>query len=65
MRPSAAEARLRDALDAKTGGGEQAAANEHHQQMFAALRNRDAEAVRAAVRADIDAAFDVLVDLLK
>jgi DNA-binding GntR family transcriptional regulator len=33
--------------------------------MFAALRDRDAEAVRAAVRADIDAAFMVLVELLK
>ena len=45
--------------------GNYSTANEHHQAMFAALRDRDAEAVRIAVRADIDAAFDVLVDLLK
>ena len=36
-----------------------------HQEMFAALRDRDADAIRAAVRADIDAAFNVLVGLLK
>jgi DNA-binding GntR family transcriptional regulator len=45
--------------------GNYSTANEHHQEMFAALRDRNAKAVRAAVRADIDAAFDVLVDLLK
>ena len=45
--------------------GNYSTANQHHQEMFAALRNRDAEAVRQAIRADIDAAFDVLVDLLK
>ena len=45
--------------------GNYSTANEHHQEMYAALRDRDAEAVRAAVRADIDAAFAVLVGLLK
>ncbi|TIX45464.1 MAG: GntR family transcriptional regulator, partial [Mesorhizobium sp.] len=45
--------------------GNYSTANQHHQQMFAALRDRNAEAVRAAVRADIDAAFTVLIKLLK
>jgi DNA-binding GntR family transcriptional regulator len=45
--------------------GNYSTANEHHQEMFAALRDRDAEAVRAAVRADIDAAFNVLINPLK
>ncbi|MER9648597.1 GntR family transcriptional regulator [Mesorhizobium sp. M0220] len=45
--------------------GNYSTANQHHQEMFAALRDRNAEAVRAAVRADIDAAFTVLIKLLK
>ncbi|WP_246689160.1 hypothetical protein [Mesorhizobium sp. M8A.F.Ca.ET.207.01.1.1] len=45
--------------------GNYSTANEYHQEMFAALRDRDGEAVRAAVRSDIDAAFNVLVGLLK
>ncbi|MER9631042.1 GntR family transcriptional regulator [Mesorhizobium sp. M0296] len=45
--------------------GNYSTANQHHQQMFAALRDRNAEAIRAAVRADIDAAFTVLIKLLK
>lgn len=45
--------------------GSYSTANTYHKQMFAALRDRNEEAVRIAIRADIDAAFDVLVDLLK
>ncbi|AMX99219.1 GntR family transcriptional regulator [Mesorhizobium ciceri] len=45
--------------------GSYSTANTYHQQMFAALRDRDEQAVQAAVRGDIDAAFDMLVDLLK
>ncbi|MES0101145.1 GntR family transcriptional regulator [Mesorhizobium sp. M0019] len=45
--------------------GNYSTANQHHQEMLAALRDRNAEAVRAAVRADIDAAFTVLIKLLK
>ncbi|MBZ9995618.1 GntR family transcriptional regulator [Mesorhizobium sp. BH1-1-4] len=45
--------------------GNYSTANEHHKEMFAALRDRDGEAVKAAVRADIDAAFNVLTGLLK
>lgn len=45
--------------------GSYSTANTYHQQMFAALRDRDEQAVQAAVRGDIDAAFAMLVDLLK
>jgi DNA-binding GntR family transcriptional regulator len=45
--------------------GNYSTANAHHQQMFAALRDRDVDAVRTAIRADIDAAFHVLEGLLK
>lgn len=45
--------------------GSYSTANTYHQQMFAALRDRNEQAVQAAVRGDIDAAFDMLVDLLK
>ncbi|WP_245511692.1 MULTISPECIES: FCD domain-containing protein [unclassified Mesorhizobium] len=45
--------------------GNYSTANQHHQEMFAALCDRDGDAVKAAVRADIDAAFNVLVGLLK
>ncbi|MFC6487213.1 GntR family transcriptional regulator [Nitratireductor sp. GCM10026969] len=44
--------------------GNYSTANEHHQAMFAALANRDAEAVQAAIRADIDAAFHILMNML-
>ena len=39
-------------------------ANEHHQSMFTALCAHDGEAVKIAIQADIDAAYDVLVDLV-
>lgn len=45
--------------------GSYSTANTYHQRMFAALRDRNEQAVQAAVRGDIDAAFDMLVDLLK
>jgi DNA-binding GntR family transcriptional regulator len=45
--------------------GSYSTANTYHQQMFAGLRDQDEEAVRAAVRGDIDAAYNLLVDLLK
>ncbi|MEI9412740.1 GntR family transcriptional regulator [Mesorhizobium salmacidum] len=45
--------------------GNYSTANKHHRQMFAALCDRDEESVRAAVRGDIDAAYAVLVGLLK
>ncbi|RUZ79282.1 GntR family transcriptional regulator [Mesorhizobium sp. M7A.F.Ca.US.006.01.1.1] len=45
--------------------GSYSTANTYHQQMFAAPRDRNEQAVQAAVRGDIDAAFDVLIDLLK
>ena len=44
--------------------GSYTVANEHHQEMFRSMRARDAEAVREAVRADIDAAYRVLARLL-
>ncbi|MEK1886103.1 MAG: GntR family transcriptional regulator [Phyllobacterium sp.] len=44
--------------------GNYAKANEHHHAMFAGLRTHDGEAVRQAIRSDIDAAYDVLVELL-
>ena len=44
--------------------GSYTVANEHHQKMFQAMCNRDAEAVRNAVRADIDAAYQVLAKRL-
>lgn len=46
------------------GSGNYSTANAHHQEMLAALRGRDEEAVRTAVRADIDAAFQVLLRLV-
>jgi len=39
-------------------------ANEHHRSMFAALSAHDEKAVKAAIQADIDAAYHVLVDLV-
>ncbi|MDW6020139.1 GntR family transcriptional regulator [Mesorhizobium sp. BAC0120] len=44
--------------------GSYTVANEHHQKMFKAMRDRDAEALRNAVRADIDAAYQVLAKRL-
>lgn len=44
--------------------GSYSTANEHHQAMAAAIRRRDTGAVQAAIRGDIDAAFDVLMRLL-
>ncbi len=45
--------------------GSYTVANEHHQEMFRAMKDRDAEAVRKAVRADIDAAYRVLTTLVE
>jgi len=39
-------------------------ANERHNEMFDALCKRDPESIRLSVRADIEAAYGVLVDLL-
>lgn len=44
--------------------GNYSTANTHHQEMFAALGRGDAEAVKAAIRSDIDAAYHVLLGLL-
>ncbi len=44
--------------------GNYSTANEHHQEMFAALRNRDVASIQKAVRGDVDAAYHVLVRLL-
>jgi len=44
--------------------GNYSTANEHHQAMFAALGRCDPDAIRAAVRSDIDAAYHVLTGLL-
>lgn len=44
--------------------GNYTTANEHHQEMVAALGNGDVASVKAAVRADIDAAYHVLLGLL-
>ncbi len=43
--------------------GNYSTANEHHQDMFAAMRSRDARSVQEAVRADIEAAYLVLIPL--
>lgn len=45
--------------------GSYTVANVHHQEMFRAIKNRDAEALRTAVSADIEAAYQVLVNLMK
>jgi len=44
--------------------GNYSTANEHHQEMLAALGNRDVPSIQAAIRADIDAAYRVLICLL-
>lgn len=44
--------------------GSYTVANEHHQEMFRAMSDRDADAMRKAVRADIDAAYRVLTKLV-
>ena len=44
--------------------GNYSTANAHHQAMFAALRRGDAEAAKAAIRSDIDAAYQVLMGQL-
>ncbi|PSJ64305.1 GntR family transcriptional regulator [Kumtagia ephedrae] len=46
------------------GSGNYSTANTHHKEMLEALRGRDADAIRRAVRADIDAAYHVLEGLL-
>lgn len=45
--------------------GSYSTANQLHREMFMALRDRNVEAVQAAIHADIDVAFAVLVRLLK
>jgi DNA-binding GntR family transcriptional regulator len=40
-------------------------ANEHHQEMFLAMKDREVEAVRKAVKADISAAYQVLTRLVE
>lgn len=45
--------------------GNYSTANAHHAAMFAALRDRDAEAMREAVHADIDGAYEVLLKLFR
>lgn len=44
--------------------GNYSTANEHHQEMVAALANGDVASVQEAIRADIDAAYRVLIRLL-
>jgi len=44
--------------------GNYSTANEHHQQMLEALKNHESEAVRTALRADIEAAYHVLIELV-
>ena len=44
--------------------GNYTTANEHHRAMFAALCAHDGEAVKTAIRSDIDAAYHVLADLV-
>ena len=46
------------------GSGNYAAANEQHEAMLNAIRAGDRSALKAAVRADIDGAYDVLTGLL-
>jgi DNA-binding GntR family transcriptional regulator len=43
------------------GSGNYSTANERHREMVSALRDRDVELIMKAVRADIDAAYAVLV----
>ncbi len=45
--------------------GNYSTANTHHCEMLDAMKQRDAKRARAAVRADIDAAYDVLLKLFK
>lgn len=45
--------------------GNYSTANAHHETMFLALRDRDAAAMRVAVRADIDGAYEVLLKLFR
>ncbi len=44
--------------------GNYSTANQRHNEMFEALTRRDATSVRASIRADIDAAYEILLDLL-
>ncbi len=46
------------------GSGNYAASNEQHEAMLKAIRAGDRSALKAAVRADIDGAYDVLTGLL-
>ncbi len=46
------------------GSGNYSASNEQHEAMLTAIRARDKSALKTAVRADIDGAYDVLTRLL-
>ncbi|MFE0753706.1 GntR family transcriptional regulator [Inquilinus sp. NPDC058860] len=46
------------------GSGNYISANQHHRTLLQALENRDGEAARAAMAADIDGAYDVLYRML-
>lgn len=46
------------------GSGNYVVANDQHKQVLAALRNRDGAAAGVAIRADIEAAAEILLDLL-
>jgi DNA-binding GntR family transcriptional regulator len=45
--------------------GNYSTANTHHEVMYNALRDRDAEAMRAAIQADVDGAYHVLLKLFR
>ena len=45
--------------------GNYSTANTHHETMYTALRDRDAKTLRAAVREDIDGAYQVLLKLFR
>lgn len=44
--------------------GNYSTANERHREMYRALQQRDADTIRASTRADIEAAYQVLIGLL-
>ena len=52
-------------LNLLRGSGNYSVANKHHQTMVDCLREKDEIGVSNALRADIEAAYDVLLKLLK
>ncbi|MHA6688677.1 GntR family transcriptional regulator [Mesorhizobium sp. A556] len=46
------------------GSGNYSTANQRHREMFSAMRDRNVESIMQAVRADIDAAYEVLIKRL-